>query len=418
MDPPVTWRNRTQNFQITTNAKKSMKTGSGNPSITTNPTGVSGTYGFMADNKHPNYLFRLFCGEVIMGDMILQKDIQNYTDAYLSWTIGTTTCTLTGDFGSQVKKAVTVTNGLNEAFIAPKRDATLISAYAKITSDSVMSSEVLIGMAKTVTMLRRPFATARDVLGRMFKSASSSYGKTADSITKANASAWLEYRYGMLPTYLDANQVIKMYCDKNRTLSRKRAVARASSQEYRDNKTISFVDKLLPMLNNIGYELYATGSVDCLRTVVVHSGVVYEVAPRTLAEELAVQFQLGSSAIAPSLWEQIPFSFVADWFYNVGDWLAATNLPPDVTIKGNWTSTLLNFDDTYKCTDFWMMMNSVKRHGSFGSKSYKYFTHDRRTNRPLPTLPSVVDKWSTITHAADACSLLLGPIKELIVKLR
>lgn len=280
-----------------------------------------------------------------------------------------------------------------------------------------MSSETLIGLAQTVNMLRSPLSKSRDHLGRMFKSASASYGKTAESVTRANADAWLEYRYGMLPLYLDINQVIKIFSEKYTELERRRAVVR-SGQEVVDNRTIAMASRALPVLTNIGYTFYAAGSVDVQRTLRISSGVMYEVSPRTLAQELAVQFSLGSTAMPSSLWEQIPFSFVGDWFFNVGDWLAANNLPPDVTVKGNWTTALQNHEDVYTSSELYMVMNGTKRYGSWGSGSKTSVIYDRRTNRPLATLPVMVQKYATVTHALDAVALLLNPVKDLIVKLR
>lgn len=422
MDPPVCWRNRTNNFQITTNAKKTTQVGTGAPSVKLQPTGVSGTTSLMADNNHPDWFLRQALGQVVMGDMSLLKNQREYEPALLTFSTGTapnvTTVRLEGDFGSQVMGNVTVPYSITDEQLSNARDQALLSAYAKITQDSVMSSEVLLGLGKTVNMLRKPFSSAYKHLESMFKSASRHYGKTAESITKANASAWLEYRYGMLPTYLDVNQVIKMYGEKYTKLERRRAVVRSGGPGLSDSKEVIFTDRKLPVLYNIGYTLYASGKVECIRIVTLSAGVVYEVAPRTTAEELAIQYQLGSQAIMPSLWEQIPFSFVADWFVNVGDWLAATHLPPDVRVLGNWTTSVRLDSDTWRSSDFWMMMNNAKRNGSWGL-ARKYTTIvSRCTNRPLPTLPVVTQKWATITHAADAASLALGPILTLVGKLR
>lgn len=417
MDPPVTWRNRTRNLQIQTRAFKTMKTGSGAPVTTSNPTGLSGTYGLMADNNHPQYKKRRREGQIVMGDVLLQKNVQNYQATALQWTAGTTTCTLSGDFASQVKGVVTIPDAFTSINLSNLMDLELISAYAKINSETVMSGELLSDLAQTVSMLRAPFSSAEKHLARMLSHAQSKYRETADSVAQANASAWLEYRYGIVPLYLDINLILEIFALKHCNLGKHRTVVR-SGKVYRDNKTVTFSQKALPILNNIGYQLYASGSVDCQRELAINSGVIYEVVPRTQADELAAQFQLGSSAVLPTAWEIVPFSFVADWFFNVGDWLSANNLPPGVTVLGNWTTAKKGFVDTYMSTDLNMTMNSVVRHGSWGQKTNELFVLDRRTNRPLPSLPVVVDKWSTVIHALDAASLALNPVKDLCQLLR
>lgn len=422
MDEPTTWRNRTKTSQ--TQTKATLRTYSNNfpagpqTRFKENGTGIKGTTSLMSDNNHLNFEARRKNGEIIMGDMMLSKSMRDYLPASLSYRIAPTyEFDFGGDFASQVIGSVSVPSTFSDQTISNLKDAALIEAYAKITQDSVMSSEILVGLGQTINMLRSPFSQSRKHLERMYKSASRHYGKTADSVTKANASAWLEYRYGMLPLYLDGNQVIKIYTERHKSLEKRRAVVR-SSKKLEMNVSSSFTGVALPVLYNIGYQLYASGSVVRQRTVAAHGGVMYEVAPRTRAQELAVQFQLGSSAILPGLWEQIPFSFVADWFYNVGDWLAANNLPPDVTVRGNWCTSIDEIKDVYSCSDFYTYANSVKRTGSWGTGFKETTVVKRKTNSQLSSLPVTTQRWATVTHALDAVALLLNPIKDLVTLLR
>lgn len=417
MDAPVTWRNRTQNSQTQTRATR--RTYSNNfpagptESLGSTPTGVEGITKLMSDNPHPDFKRRIREGQIIMGDMSLQKQERRYSPAALSYTIPPTyEYSYGGDFASQVITAVNVSDAISAQTRSDLCDAALIEAYAKITKESVMSSEILVGLARTINMLRSPFASARWELEKYSRGWQTRAGKSAASVTKAKADSWLEYRYGMLPLYLDVNQIIDNFSKGYRSLEKRRIVVRSHKELYGSN-TVSFTGVALPVLSEIGSQFYASGSASCQHSLTADGGVMYDVEPRTVAEELAVQFQLGTSAILPSLWEQIPFSFVADWFFNVGDWLAANNLPPGVTVKANWVTSKEAKNRLYNSSELYTWMNSVKRSGSWGSGSKIDTIVQRMTNRPLPPLPVVTDKWSTITHALDAASLLLGPVKAL-----
>jgi len=417
MDQPVTWRNRTNNQQQETQAYRTLWSEDHPEGVTVStPTGVSGVLGFMSDNNHPNYKRVVGEGGVIMGDCILQKNTQTFSSASVVWQVPGLQCELKGDFASQVMNMVTIPEVHTENILSGLMDLELIKAYALITQDSVMSGEILSDLGKTVNMLRAPFSGARLQLERMFKRASRHYRADAKSISQANASAWLEGRYGMVPFYLDINRIIEIFNGKYRDLAKHRAVVRSGST-YTDHKVITYPHTALPVLYSIGYQLYSGGWVDCNRSVAVNSGVMYEVRPRTLGEELSVQFQLGASAIIPTAWNLIPFSFVADWFFSIGDWLAANNLPPDVNVVGNWTTTTKRYTDTL-FGYLGMVMNNLWRHGDVGMKSKVTFVLDRRTNRPLPTLPVTTQRWATVTHALDAAALLHSPIKDLCTLLR
>lgn len=416
MDPPLTWRNRTNNAQTATQAVRTT-TSNGQTTVYSVNSGVQGTQSLMSDNNHPNFEILRKAGGVIMGDMYLSRVTRSHSAGSLTFRGNNGfVMTFTGDLASQVVTGVSLpVLSLTDASLASAQDASLISAYAKITEESVMSSEILVDLARTATMLRRPFSQATKHLGRMFNDAQRSYGKTADSIAKANASAWLEYRYGMLPLYLDVNQVIKMFGTKYETLKKRRAVVRVS-KSYNGSGAKTFADKYLNY--SLSYDFYGSGTVNSQRTAAVSSGVMYEVEPRTVAQELAAQFQLGSSAILPGLWEMTPFSFVADWFFNVGDWLTASNLPPDVRVKGNWTTTVKTDRHSFVSTDLYTYLSAVATHGSWGSGVNNIVTVSRCVNRPLPTLPVMTSRYATVTHALDAAALLLGPLKDLCTKLR
>lgn len=290
-------------------------------------------------------------------------------------------------------------------------DVALVRAYANIRNTSVMSGEIAGDLHRTISMFKRPFGNARDILGRMLKSAKRSYGKTTRSVARANASAWLEYRYGLMPTVMDAKSIARQVANSRDSLSRRRLVSRATEKQSRSS-TKSFTD--VSLMSPWGWS--GTGSVNTTQTLSAHAGVMYEVKNRTRSEQISTDFRLGVDSLAQTAWELTPFSFVADWFWNVGPWLEAMILPPDVQVIGNWVTTVNVLEWSTSATIKWSTVPPAT--GASGTSTNKFSQMIRSVNQPLPTTPLPSMNWQSVLHAADGASLALNPVLGLIDKLR
>jgi len=149
-----------------------------------------------------------------------------------------------------------------------------------------------------------------------------------DVITLADSlsSNWLAYRYGALPLIYDIRDAIAAITALDEATNRH--IARGFSTNYGTNS------------NDI--EHVATWSstkkeIQTRRTVEVRAGILYEVDTRDT-------YGVSMSQIPITAWEVIPFSFVADWFVNINDFVAAITPKAGVKVLSSWTAV----KDTYQ----------------------------------------------------------------------
>jgi len=138
---------------------------------------------------------------------------------------------------------------------------------------------------------------------------------SAGSLTLAKR--WLELRYGWTPAVMDVLGVLKAL-DPKRKLLPERATARGFSSHEKSIKLDGSVD-----LGARGIENFATRHTD---SVASRAWCIY------IADLNYQSYRdFGVTDILTAGYELVPYSFVLDWFINVGDWLEA--LQPKVGIK-------------------------------------------------------------------------------------
>jgi hypothetical protein len=117
--------------------------------------------------------------------------------------------------------------------------------------------------------------------------------------------------------------------------------------------------------------------------------------------------------IPVTVWELVPWSFVVDWFVNVGDWIQAVTPNPSVTVKGSWTTTIVRTRDEvgpiratlYVGTPPATTYVSVADGGDFTSESVI-----RISNPSLPLSPQLTSGPLSALHSVDGLALLVGSI--------
>jgi hypothetical protein len=275
-----------------------------------------------------------------------------------------------------------------------------------------MSGELLSDFSETMGMLRRPFSSATQLLGRMLKRRSQHLGKTTNSAAKATANAWLEYRYGWKPIFLDATTVIKELHKVRARVNQLRLVSRAG---------ISDKQKLQSNWDDgkAGNAWSSAGETYVDSTVSASAGVIYDVVCRTSTEHVLQVAGARARDIPATIWEIIPYSFVVDWFLGIGPWLQAVVPDPAVEFRGNWVSTVKNsvsFKTVRYSTDAAMPAGCST--GSFGSETVTSSNFCRTCNQSLPPLPVWTGKILSILHQADALALLTKPILGSLTRMR
>jgi len=138
------------------------------------------------------------------------------------------------------------------------------------------------------------------------------------------ASAWLEYRYGWTPLYATCKDAYNFAYPKIDSLLSSRAketvvdsLATTTPSWYRSSSYYPFC-----FLRSVTTAAKETRRVQ----------YYYNIADYGLFKS----FRRGSSVfqIPALMWEFTPYSFVADWWFNVGDWISAMTPNPSVNVKG------------------------------------------------------------------------------------
>jgi len=138
-------------------------------------------------------------------------------------------------------------------------------------------------------------------------------------------SAWLAYRYGLMPLVYDIQGVMKAF---------DRKLGRIVRQTYRARRestgSVLYTVTSGPYSWSDIYEYNTTATW----SVVVRAGCVAEYEA-TRAQTLGLHW----SYLPSAAWEVVTLSFVADWFLNIGDYLKAISVSARADIKTAWAVT-------------------------------------------------------------------------------
>lgn len=110
-------------------------------------------------------------------------------------------------------------------------------------------------------------------------------------------------------------------------------------------------------------------------------------------------------------WERIPFSFIADWFVNVGDWLASLRSLEIVYAQSyasyaveSWTTFAGDSPEYYCYVD--------------GEATAYNYIMERIIDLDPPSLPLVDKRWNNVLRTIDLISLTIGMLKNILTKRR
>jgi hypothetical protein len=186
-----------------------------------------------------------------------------------------------------------------------------------------MSGGVFLGeMREALAMIRKPLASLQSTLSNYLQNVQRLKTKTkrtsgsADAFKRALSGTYLEATFGWLPFVNDLADAMKAYKklqqqSEEPTYEKLRAIAK--EQEY----------VALSALNNHGvtpvanfYNIETGYAID--EAISVYRGEVCASRVATPAEKARV-FGLSPGEFIPTLWELIPWSFLVDYFSNIGD---------------------------------------------------------------------------------------------------
>jgi hypothetical protein len=171
-------------------------------------------------------------------------------------------------------------------------------------------------LRETLHMIRKPAQALRKAVGSYLDTIQKN-GRSLKRKPRADRSKWisgtyLEYAFGWAPLLSDLDDA-RSYLSRRRTaLSKELIRVSASSHSPRVLLSVGSASGGIG-LTQISYQIRDIGTYDC-----VLSGAVSSTA---LGQGMINASAMGLSPrhFAPTLWELLPWSFVIDYFSNVGD---------------------------------------------------------------------------------------------------
>lgn len=198
----------------------------------------------------------------------------------------------------------------------------LARIYKKLRrSETRFQGAIFLGeLRESIQMLKRPAKALRDGVDKYFRTIDKRVRRVHNvpQLRKVVADTWLEYSFGWSPFFSDIADISQEIKQLGRNDTRSRI---SSKVEFED----SFFDISDQM------QLFGTDHpIRMDRKVKTKVSCRYIVGKRLRVQALGVpkvltQFGLIQSQIVPALWELTPWSFLIDYFTNIGDLVDAVS---------------------------------------------------------------------------------------------
>jgi hypothetical protein len=205
---------------------------------------------------------------------------------------------------------------------------------------------------------------------------------------------------------MDCDTIIQKSLQRLEQCSKRRLVVRAGGSGS-ENLSATFVGKPTYVGAN------ASGNRTYYKSSRIAVGVLYDVTNQTAPEALMGILGTRPRDVPATLWEIVPYSFVVDWFVNVGDWLQAITPVPGITVRGHWATTVTETEETLSAS-----FDGTFVSGTLGKATTKSFSYQRTCNQQLSTHPVWKLNPLSMLHQADAAALMLKPIVAQLTSFR
>lgn len=185
---------------------------------------------------------------------------------------------------------------------------------------------VIVGeMRETLRMLRHPAKALQDGLkGYLDSLKKGSHGRNSQTVSKVAAGLWLELSFGWRPLIADIEDAIKAYSNLG-----EKPHKLAISASYRAD-TFRLNSKLGNAVHHAQTACFTT--VEQLHTLMSRYYGKMKASVQTLPRDrVSRHFGFAPEKFVPTAWELMPWSFLIDYFANIGDILdAAGTITSDV----------------------------------------------------------------------------------------
>jgi hypothetical protein len=382
---------------------------------------AAGTFTSILDQPTRGFAERRKRGEVIMSPVTLVREKrQSSSESHFIGPQGYWgSREISGDLAVELAVVPVLPDYLQNDINLAKA-YTLTKCYSEAAEPDWQSTVFAQELGKTIQMIRRPLKGSLDLIAKYKRTVNASLkykGKRLTS-TEAQLGAWanahLEYRYGWKPLMQDIGDAIKaMTTAVNAAGSAGLRSRHVTRDGWRGNASGrgDVTANVCP-----GYQA-STVHYEHLFTVRVDSGLIYDIVEPSKGEAIRYALGLTLDQVPSHAWEVVPFSFVVDWFVNVGDFLNASRLRPGFVFGGDWTTQSVRSNCVSKITRlFIQVVTDVVGNYTHTGGEYKedILTTTRIVNSGAPSWPTPLPGALSANQMLDGASLIVGQLLGVI----
>jgi len=292
-----------------------------------------GEFEAMSDVVVPNFKARVAKGEVFVNQMTKTKydrslDLSGMSYHVVRTAAGSKPCQYRQDWGTSphcLSFHVAPVNHIGPKFnYGNLRTLAGTQAAANVDDPTFEGAVFLAELRETIQFLRNPISSWQKFLKTARKKHAKS-GQKNKELFYFIADNWLTYRYAVRPIVSDCQNAIKAIEEVVSGHRPKRQTARGYAADY---STDSYTNDIVKSNGSTVRYTHETK-----RDINVRAGVLYEYSrsPDTFGVRL--------QDVPSAAWEVVPWSFVVDWFVNIGSYISAITPRMGVKELGSWTVT-------------------------------------------------------------------------------
>lgn len=217
-----------------------------------------------------------------------------------------------------------------DAVLNTSLERLIIAAFAKAKSPELLVGEFAGTLKQTIEMFRKPLDSSMRLLKKMFAK-KQLWIKRGLTPVAALSAAWLEFRFGWRPLFLDFVKILEELDKTVITFSPETKVARAKEDiQFNGESTLSdtALDGRYSFRRKLLYDIRVT----------VRAGASYRCSFTGLEEYNRRFLGLRLHDVFTTAWELVPWSWLVDYFLHIGNFLEAGLPTPEVTMGDYWVS--------------------------------------------------------------------------------
>lgn len=219
-------------------------------------------------------------------------------------------------------------------------DLAVAKAWSNVDVSEAAALASLGELPETISWIASIYQRALTCV-RLFKDKKLLFRKlssiSAKSVASGVADAWLEFRYAFRPLVFEMKQAIE---------AAQAQIAKGTRQTARGFSRENIVKTTQQVLENVFG--HGNANVDCKETTTrnVRAGVLFDIE----SDIDGILALWGLDKPLDTVWELTPFSFILDWFFNIGTVISAWAPKPSLRTLGSWVTYEELVQNEYRVT--------------------------------------------------------------------